>query len=583
MVNLKINGTEVEVPEGSTLLQATKQLDIYIPTLCHHEGIIPYGACRMCTVQMVRRGIPQLVSACTYPCEEGVEIFTDNEEVIHARKIIIELLLARCSTVPILREMAETYGIDKSRFGEDRKGCILCGLCARMCHEIVGVTALSFVDRGTERFVSTPFGKPSEDCIGCGACAFICPTKNITIEDIDKRNVLHHELLMGHNKAIRLPFMQAVPNVPYVDHDTCIHYQTDKCLWCEKICPKEAINHDMEDSHTEVEVGSIVLATGFKTFDPKVVVELGYGKLPNVITSLEFEKLNSAAGPTGGEILMESGEPPKSVAILHCIGSRDHNYHDYCSRVCCMYSLKFAHLVREKTHAHVYELYIDMRSFGKGYEEFYDRVMEEDVDVIRGRVAEVTDFAELPEETGKLIVVCEDTMIGAFRRLPVDMVILSIALEARDDAAEIGRIFNISRTADGFFKELHPKLGPVSTATAGVFIAGCCQGPKDIPDTVAQGGSAAANAISLADKGVVEIEPITSFIDPDKCAGCKVCISVCPFTAIEFDEEKKISVVNEALCQGCGTCAAACPSGVAKSRHFTTEQILAEIEGVLKV
>jgi heterodisulfide reductase subunit A len=209
--------------------------------------------------------------------------------------------------------------------------------------------------------------------------------------------------------------------------------------------------------------------------------------------------------------------------------------------------------------------------------------MEEGINVIRGRVAEVTNVAELPEEKGKLIVCCEDTSIGAFRRIPVDMVILSIALEARDDAAEICRIFNISRTADGFYKELHPKLGPVSTATAGVFIAGCCQGPKDIPDTVAQGGSAASNAISLADKGVVEIEPITSVIDEDRCAGCKVCISVCPFSAIEFDEEKKVSVVNEALCQGCGTCAAACPSGVAKSRHFTTDQILAEIEGVLKV
>jgi heterodisulfide reductase subunit A len=583
MPKFKMNGTEIEMPEGSTLLQAAKKLEIFIPTLCHHEGLEPYGACRMCTVQVIRKGWPRMVTACNYPCQDDIEVFTDNDEVIHERKVIIELLLARCSTIPILREMAKEYGIEVSRFGEDRKGCILCGLCTRMCREIVGANAISFVDRGTERYVSTPFDEPSEDCIGCGACAYICPTKVITIEDIKKRKVIHNELLLGHNKAIRLPFMQAVPNVPYINQEDCIHFKTGLCKWCASVCSKEAINHDMQETEMEIEVGSVVVATGYKPFDPTVFTELGYGRLPNVITSLEFEKLNNAAGPTGGEILLENGEKPQSVAILHCVGSRDHHYNNYCSHICCMYSLKFSHLVREKLHAEVHELYIDMRSSGKGYEEFYDRIMEEGIEVIRGRVSEVTNVTELPVEQGKLIVCCEDTNIGVFRRIPVDMVILSVALQAREDVAEIGHIFNISRTPDGFFKELHPKLGPFSTATAGIFIAGCCQSPKDIPDTVAQGAAAAAAAISLADMGVVETEPITTIIDAEKCAGCKICINVCPYNAIEFDEEKKISVVAEALCQGCGTCAAACPSGVAKSRHFTTAQILSEIEGVLSV
>jgi heterodisulfide reductase subunit A len=248
-----------------------------------------------------------------------------------------------------------------------------------------------------------------------------------------------------------------------------------------------------------------------------------------------------------------------------------------------MYSLKFAHLVKEKTGANVQELYIDMRAYGKDFEEFYDRVLEEGVEVIRGRVAEITDVAELPDEKGRLIVCCEDTTIGAFRRIPVDLVVLSLALEAREDAEEIRRLFNISCSADGFFKELHPKLGPVSTATAGIFIAGCCQGPKDIPDSVAQGAAAAASAIGLGDKGAVDIEPITAAIDDSACSGCRICISLCPYDAIHFDAEKKVSVTNEVLCQGCGTCAAACPSEAAKSKHFTTRQILAEVEGVLSV
>ena len=356
-----------------------------------------------------------------------------------------------------------------------------------------------------------------------------------------------------------------------------------ECMECLKACKVEAINHLEREEIVQVDVGSVIVATGYKIFDATRMSELGYRRYPNVLTSLEFERLCSASGPTNGEILTKDGRKPESIAILHCIGSRDHHYNNYCSHICCMYSLKFAHLVGEKTQALVHELFIDMRSSGKGYEEFYDRVMEEGAEVMRGRVAEITDVAELPSEEGKLIVCCESINIGAFRRIPVDMVVLSVAIEPTENASEIGRIFNISQTPDGFFKELHPKLGPVATTTSGVFIAGCCQGPKDIPDSVAQGAAAAAASISLADMGMVEIEPISTTIDGEKCAGCKICISLCPFTAITFDEEKKVSVVTEVLCQGCGTCAAACPSGVAKAKHFTTQQILAEIEGVLSL
>jgi heterodisulfide reductase subunit A len=310
--------------------------------------------------------------------------------------------------------------------------------------------------------------------------------------------------------------------------------------------------------------------------------QFGYGRYDNVITGFQFERMSSASGPTGGKIVLKDGTEPRSIAILHCIGSRDLNYHEYCSRVCCMYSLKFAHLIREKIpDAEIYDLYIDLRCFGKGYEEFYNRLQEEGVDFIRGRAGEVTDVAEAPEEKGRLVVLCEDTLIGRQRRLPVDMVILSNALEPRADAKEVAKLFSISRSRDGFFMEKHPKLDPVATTTDGVFVTGCCQGPKDIPDTVAQASAAAARVMAMICKGRVEIEAATAVIEEEFCSGCKTCISLCPYTAISFNDEKKVSIINEALCKGCGTCAAACPSGAITSRHFTAEQIMAQLEGVM--
>jgi heterodisulfide reductase subunit A len=350
---------------------------------------------------------------------------------------------------------------------------------------------------------------------------------------------------------------------------------------CEKFCPREAIDYEQVDQVVDLDIGTIILATGFDVFDPTIMRQYGYGRLPNVLTGLEFERMSHASGPTSGKVLLQNGRQPESVAILHCIGSRDEHHSEYCSRVCCMYSLKFAHLIKEKTGAEVYQFYIDMRAFGKGYEEFYKRLLHENVVFIRGKGAEVTDAAEKPTERGKLVVKAEDTLLGVVRRIPVDMVILSTGLRPAHDAADVARVFSISRSKDGFFLERHPKLAPVSTASDGIFIAGTCQGPKDIPDTVAQGGAAASAALSLLDKGMVEIEPITSYIDPERCSGCRVCVSMCPYQAIRFDGERKVSVVEEALCKGCGTCVAACPSGVATQHHFADQQIFAEIEGAL--
>jgi heterodisulfide reductase subunit A len=246
-----------------------------------------------------------------------------------------------------------------------------------------------------------------------------------------------------------------------------------------------------------------------------------------------------------------------------------------------MYSLKLAHLLKEHTDAEVYNFYIDIRAAGKAYEEFYDKLLEENVHFIRGRVAEVTDWSARPSEEGHLVIRVEDTMIGVVRRIPVDMVVLAVGMEPRHDAQEVRRLFNISCSTEGFFLERHPKLAPVDTFTDGVFIAGACQGPKDIPDSVAQAGAAAAQALTLIDTGEVELEPNTAYVVEEDCAGCKSCLNICPYNAIARDEMKAKAWINEALCKGCGTCVATCPSGAIRQNLFEDEEIYSEIDGLL--
>ena len=360
-----------------------------------------------------------------------------------------------------------------------------------------------------------------------------------------------------------------------------------ECMECVTVCEAKAIDHLMKEETLQIAAGSIILATGYDTLEPSPMKQFGYGRFPNVFSALEFERLSNATGPTGGKILIrdehnEFTKQPKSVAIVHCVGSRDVNYHEYCSRVCCMYALKYTHLIKEKVghDTKVYDFYIDMRCFGEGYEEFYQRCQEEGTIFIRGKVAQISDKPKNSSEQGKLIAIAEDTLLGELVRVPVDMVILCTAIQAREDAGDVGRVFGVNQGADGFFLEEHPKLAPLNTATDGVFLCGCCQKPMDIPDTVSQASGAAVKALSLATKGQVDIAPTISFIDPDVCIGCKTCISLCPYTAIEFDERRQVSVVNEAICKGCGSCSGVCPSGAAQSRHFTKKQIFAEIGGI---
>jgi len=414
-----------------------------------------------------------------------------------------------------------------------------------------------------------------ELCVGCMECVTACVYKEPKFPDEFNEN-------LGKRKPIFMPFPQAVPPVVTIDPETCLKFKTGKCKSpCETVCDRKAVDFTQQERIEEIEVGAVVIATGFKTFDATRLPLYGYGIYSNVYTSLEVERLVNSSGPTGGEIVCRDGRKPRAIGIIHCVGSRDKKTNRWCSRVCCMYSLKLAHLLREHTGADIYQFYIDMRCPGKGYDEFYERLLDEGIQMIRGRAAEVTDWTMTPEEEGKLVIRVEDTLSAYVRRIPVDMVVLSVGLEPAEGADEVRRMFNISCSKEGFFLEKHPKLAPVETATAGVFIAGCCQGPKDIPDTVAQAGAAAAQAVALLDKGYVEIEPNTAYINPDDCSGCKSCIPLCPYHAIVFDEALKKARIDEALCSGCGTCVASCPSGSIIQNLFEDKEIFSEIDEVL--
>jgi heterodisulfide reductase subunit A len=414
-----------------------------------------------------------------------------------------------------------------------------------------------------------------ELCTGCAVCIEKCPKK--IIDDV-------YEAGLGYRKVVYTPFAQAVPKYPVIDRENCTYFQKGTCKACEKFCPTDAIDFEQQDELFNVEVGNIILATGYDLFDARKVTNYGYGRLANVFNSLEFERLSNAAGPTNGNIVLRDGKTtPKTVGIIHCVGSRDRNFNNYCSTICCMQSLKFAHLVKERTGAEVYEFYIDMRTAAKAYDEFYQRVLEEGTLMVRGKVAEVTDAARQPHEEGKLIIQVEDTFAGKQRRIPVDMVILSNGMEPRSDAKETAKKFGISCSADSWFIEKHPKLDPVSTMTEGVMIAGCASGPKDIPTSVAQGAAAAARVLDKILQKEVALEPIRATVDEEKCSGCRICNNLCPFNAISFVDDLAVTRINPALCQGCGTCVAACPAGAISGTGFSNEQILAQIDGLLMV
>ena len=423
-------------------------------------------------------------------------------------------------------------------------------------------------------------GVDPEKCTGCGVCYEKCPVK-VSSE---------FEVGMGMRKAIYVPFPQAVPNVPVIDRERCTYFvKQGRCRICEKFCAPGAIQFEEQDEILTDTFGAIVMATGFDVWDQAKLGEYGGGKIPDVISGLQFERLVNASGPTSGKVLRPSDHTePKTVVFVACVGSRDPAHgHSYCSKVCCMYTAKHALLLKEKVpDAKAYIFYMDIRANGKGYEEFVQRVVERyDATYVRGRVSRIYPL------DGQVVVQGADTLLGRQVEVRADMVVLATAMEPRADAKEMARKLGITTDQDQWFSEAHPKLRPMEVLSAGIYLAGACQYPKDIPDTVAQASGAAAKVVDLFSKPHLLSEPMIAGVDESNCVACLLCKEVCPFTAIEAAEAmdpatrkmRPVAKVNEGLCHGCGTCVAACRSASIRLRGFSDDQILLQLESLALV
>ncbi|NHZ46822.1 CoB--CoM heterodisulfide reductase iron-sulfur subunit A family protein [Nitratidesulfovibrio liaohensis] len=410
-----------------------------------------------------------------------------------------------------------------------------------------------------------------ELCTGCGLCMEKCPSRKSP--DAFNEHV-------GVTTSINIPFPQAIPKKAIIDPTSCRQFVKGKCGVCAKVCPTGAIRYDMEDQVVTEEVGAIITATGYDLFDYTKYAEYGGGRYPDVITSLQYERLLSASGPTGGHVKRPSdGKEPKTVVFIQCVGSRDRSVdRPYCSGFCCMYTAKQAVLTKDHIpDSRSYVFYMDIRANGKMYEEFTRRAMEEyGVQYVRGRVSMIVPQGDT------YLVRGVDTLLGEQVEVPADLVVLAVGAESSHGAPQLAEKLRISYDNYGFFMESHCKLRPVETNTAGVYLAGACQGPKDIPSSVGQGSAAAAKVLGLFSRGRLESDPQISQVDVRRCVGCGKCITTCPYGAIEWMElrgEMKARVI-ETVCQGCGICTVTCPQGAIQLQHFTDNQILAEVNAL---
>jgi heterodisulfide reductase subunit A len=497
-VRVSVDGREAEVPRGTTILEAARQLGIAIPTLCHARGLSPYGACRVCLVEVdTPRGTRQ-VASCSYPVEDGLVVRTDTEPVRESRRTIVELLLAQAPESRDLAELAAGLGVRSTPFEPAAEGkCILCGLCVRTCNELMGRGAISIFGRGGRREVVTAFGEPSTQCQTCGACVFVCPTGAVDLATItSRRPVPHltaHDQRLAPRPSIDLAHPQAAPRVPVIDRDNCVHFQTGECGLCAEVCQAKAIDYEQQDEHVSLDVGAVVLTPGFEAFDARRRGEFGFTHTANVLTNVQFERMLSASGPTQGHVRRPAdGKAPRRLAFLQCVGSRDAACgNDYCSSVCCMAATKEAILAKEhEPGLEVTVFFLDLRAFGKDFDRYAERAKKLGVRFVRSFVSRTY---EMPGTKNLRLVYADGEMKQAEEEF--DMVVLSLGLEPSASLREQADRLQVELNRWGFAQT--NELCPLDASRPGVFVGGAFQEPKDIPDTVMQASAAAARAMAL--------------------------------------------------------------------------------------
>lgn len=410
-----------------------------------------------------------------------------------------------------------------------------------------------------------------KDCTACGDCAKVCP---VVVPD-------EYQIGLSSRRAIYIPFPQAVPSAYIIDMKKCLGTNPIACGKCAEKCDKHCIDYDMRDEIVDFDTGVVIVATGMDVYDPTELDEYNYTKYENVITSMEFERLISAGGPSDGHFIRPSDrQRPKTVGFIQCVGSRsDKRGKPYCSNICCMNTVKDTLLLKEHYPDIVAKVfYIDIRAFGKGFEDLYKRSKESGVRYIRGIPGEVIE----DPKTGNLKMLVEDTTANKIEEHELDMIVLSVGVTPRLDMPEVQKLLTLSKTSDGFFMEAHPKLKPVDAPTSGVYYAGCAEAPKDVKDSVTQAGAAAARAQTILGAGKVKVEAITSEINKDLCRFCTICAKACPYKAITVEAKKKSISLVEAMCKGCGTCGAECRFGAIRMKHFTDEQAISQIDAYLE-
>ena len=409
------------------------------------------------------------------------------------------------------------------------------------------------------------------ECTACGECVEVCP---VIVPD-------EFNVGLSSRRAIYQPFPQAVPSAYVVDIENCMGHNPIVCGKCIERCEKKCIDFDMSEEELDFSVGTIIVATGMDVYDPTVLDEYGYTRYQNVLTSMELERLINAGGPTQGRVVRPADRKrPKSVAFIQCVGSRSQKRgHAYCSNICCMNTVKSTLMLKEHyPDIDIKVFYIDIRAFGKGFEDLFRRSRGEGVRYIRGIPGAIKEDAE----TGDLILTVEDTAANELQMHRAEMVVLATGVHPPEDMKKLQEMLSLQKSQDGWYLEAHPKLQPVDSATRGIFFAGCAEGPKDIKETVTQASAAAARAMRLMSSGRLKVEAITAEVDPDKCTACGICSKVCPYQAIVFDRKSKAPAkVTTAACAGCGTCAAECPAGAIYMHHFTDRQINSQVDAIL--